>query len=102
MDVTEDSTEIINLKNEIKPEISPGLFIKYFDQNRGDLKTDFVYSKTGKSYLKPLNTRFIYIYAVNDTKQTVRVMYGNTNYSILGFSLKMTIGCLVILSLLII
>jgi hypothetical protein len=68
VDVTEDSTEIIDLINEILTEKDPGLYIKYFDQNSGDMKTDFVYSKTGKSYLKPLNTRFLYIYAVNNTK----------------------------------
>ena len=68
VDVTEDSTEIIDLSNEILTEKDPGLHIKYFDQNSGDMKNDFVYSKTGKSYLKPLNTRFLYIYAVNNTK----------------------------------
>ena len=102
VDVTEDSTEIIDLSNEILPDKDPGLFIKYFDQNSGDMKTDFVYSKTGKSYLKPLNTRFLYIYAVNNTKQTVRVMYGNTKYSLYGLSFQMGLVCLAILTILII
>ena len=102
VDVADDSTEIVNLSNEILPEKDPGLFIKYFDQNSGDMKTDFVYSKTGKSYLKPLNTRFLYIYAVNNTKQTVRVMYGNTKYSVFGLSFQLGLVSLAILSILII
>jgi hypothetical protein len=68
VDITEDSTEIIDLSNEILPDKDSGLFIKYFDQNSGDMNIDYVYSKTGKSYLKPLNTRFFYIYAVGNTK----------------------------------
>lgn len=68
MDVTDETTEIIDLSNEILAEKDAGLKIKYFDQNTGNMATDFVYSKTGKSYLKPLNTRFLYIYALNNTK----------------------------------
>ncbi len=68
VDVPEDSTEIIDLSNEILPEKDPGLYIKYYDQNSGEMNTDYVYSKTGKSYLKPLNTRFFYIYAIGNTK----------------------------------
>lgn len=40
-----------------------------------------MYTKPGKSYLKPLNTRFIFI-GSNSSDVNIFVVYGNTNSSL--------------------
>ena len=62
-----DTTNFVDIRNEILESKLDGVYIKYFDQNTGNYKTDFVYSKSGKSYLKPLNTRFIWVYTIGDS-----------------------------------
>jgi hypothetical protein len=76
-DTSVDSTEIIDISNSILDKPPSGVSISYFDQNTGIISPDYVYSKTGKSYLKPLNTRFLFV-QTSDSPVTVTVMYGNT------------------------
>ncbi|TNV75719.1 hypothetical protein FGO68_gene11109 [Halteria grandinella] len=77
MESASDTTEIIEIGSSILSSAPAGVYITYFDQNTGLTTPDFVYSKTGKSYLKPLNTRFLYVYS-NNSDVTLSVMYGNT------------------------
>ena len=82
-----DATSLVDIRNDILESKPEGIFIKYFDQNTGNFKTEFVYSKAGKSYLKPLNTRFIWVYATGDATTTVSVLYGNYKGALIGYAL---------------
>ena len=79
-DTLVDTTEISDITNLILPSVPSGVILYYFDENSVSIAPDYVYSKTGKSYLKPLNTRFLYV-ATNNSDVTVQVMYGNTTYA---------------------
>ena len=81
-----DTTQLVDIRNDILESKPDGIYIKYFDQNTGNFKTEFVYSKAGKSYLKPLNTRFIWVYATENASTTVSVLYGNYKGALLRFA----------------
>ena len=81
-----DTTSLVDIRDDILESKPDGIYIKYFDQNTGNFKTEFVYSKAGKSYLKPLNTRFIWVYATGNST-TISVLYGNYKGAILGYAL---------------
>ena len=81
-----DTTSLVDIRDQILESKPDGIYIKYFDQNTGNFKTEFVYSKAGKSYLKPLNTRFIWVYAIGNST-TVSVLYGNYKGALLGYAL---------------
>ncbi len=57
-----------------------------------------MYSKAGKSYLKPLNTRFIWVYATGDAKTTVSVLYGNYKGALLGYAFEAVKVAAIVLS----
>lgn len=67
---------------ESKPS---SLHLYYYDQVNGNMSS-YVFSKTGKTYLKPLTTRFFYV-ASNSTEVILNITYGNTKWAMQSASI---------------
>ena len=48
-----------------------------YDPNNNTITSEYIFSRTGKTYIKPLNTLFYYAGA-NNGGYTLHVTYGNT------------------------
>lgn len=48
-----------------------------YDPNNGTITSNYIFSRTGKSYIKPLNSNFYFVGA-NNGSFTVHITYGNT------------------------
>ena len=60
-----------------KYNATPSSFLMHaYDPNNGDLTSDYIFSRTGKTYIKPLNSIFYYV-AAKDTGYTIHVTFGN-------------------------
>ena len=73
-----DTTVIPNLASRILTTVPSGVNLYYYNQNTGSTSVNYIYSAVGKAYLKPLNTRFLFI-GTNSSDVNVFLVYGNTN-----------------------
>jgi len=47
-----------------------------YDPNNGTLTSEYIFSRSGRTYIKPLNSLFYYV-AAKDTGYTMHVTFGN-------------------------
>ena len=93
-----DTTVISSLTSRILTSVPSGVNLYYYNQNTGSTSVNYIYSAVGKTYLKPLNTRFLFI-GTNNSDVSVFIKYGNYNIAAILSAALGTAVSLVILHL---
>ncbi|CDW71153.1 UNKNOWN [Stylonychia lemnae] len=86
--------QISSENSQTKLDTAPSAFQMYtYDPNNGTLTSEYIFSRTGKTYIKPLNSLFYYA-AAKDGAYTLHVTYGNMKNSMVliysGLALMVT------------